>query len=496
MIEIFRKINERGFFLTTQMSVFFLLVFVPTIQAQNSRSPIYTGSNVPGESKTGIDRLKNVYKYINIFRLKNGGNWPSKDEGLISDIVKNAKDYGFQNPRLAIDSLVNPDDKYNDSPVVRLNPSNRGIPAIYYLRPNGEKLGAVRKKGTSDVLAFSDTYFHFNEASVVTGRPLPNPVGFYLVLYGDGNIEKVAYDRQLYVCETGESKSSITYTYAFPRQAGIPNNTLSYEEYWDVVFGRKIFSFPPLGYRTPKGSALPVPDDGQAEGLLNLLRQWKPNIEREQIWGALDKGGENDFSLSKLTSITEQLGLNTQIQKLSLNELQQKGVSALTLLPDDGRIITVLAIGTQFVVVIDRGRTFIFELAKLQERLGSQQFEALLPTKALTQNAAIIANDAVRELKLPSLDAEVPQQFVLRNTGTTPITLQLEYPLLGVTESKLSRDTIPPGETATLDLKVKWRSILKAPYQNVLVSIQTNDPVVPRLQLAILLTPPATANAK
>ena len=97
----------------------------------------------------------------------------------------------------------------------------------------------------------------------------------------------------------------------------------------------------------------------------------------------------------------------------------------------------------------------------------------------------------MREVKLPSLDAEVPQQFTLRNTGTTPITLQLEYPLLGITESKLSKDVIASGETATLDLKVKWRSILKAPYQNVLVSIQTNDPIVPRLQLAMLLTPPA-----
>ena len=156
----------------------------------------------------------------------------------------------------------------------------------------------------------------------------------------------------------------------------------------------------------------------------------------------------------------------------------------------------MLAVNSKFAIILDRGRTFITEIAKLQERLGSPQFEALVPTKALTQNAAIVADDAVREVKLPSLDAEVPQQFVLRNMGTTPITLQLEYPLLGITESKLSKDIIAPGETATLDIKVKWRSILEAPYQNVLVSIQTNDPIVPRLQLAILLTPPATADAK
>ena len=175
------------------------------------------------------------------------------------------------------------------------------------------------------------------------------------------------------------------------------------------------------------------------------------------------------------------------MQKQILAQLQKSGTPALIFLKDDGRIVTLTALDDDRAVVIDRGLTRNVERNVLEKRYSG---EALIPTKALTQNAAIVADDAVREVKLPSLDAEVPQQFVLRNTSTTPITLQLEYPLLGVTESKLSKGIIAPGETATLDLKVKWRSILKAPYQNVLVSIQTNDPIVPRLQLAILLTPP------
>jgi hypothetical protein len=56
-----------------------------------------------------------------------------------------------------------------------------------------------------------------------------------------------------------------------------------------------------------------------------------------------------------------------------------------------------------------------------------------------------------------------------------------------VTEAKLSKDTLGPGENATLDLRVRWRTILKGKQQNVLVSLQTNDPVAPRLQLAFLL---------
>ncbi len=476
-----------------QLSALSLFPVCATAQVKQS-SPIYTGSEIPGDPENGTKDLKNLFKYLKVFQIANG-IYPSRSKPITVDIIRNPKTYGFETSKEAVESLVNMDDKFNDNPFVRSNPRS-GLPAVFYKRPNGQDIGEIKKKGEVDAVAFSDTYVHYNGGDVSKNIHRPNPIGFYLVLYEDGAIERVPYDKQYYVYGSGGSPAGLTgltYTAAFPHQAGVPYNTLSYEEYWDVIFGRKAFPFPPLGYRTLKGNPLPVPDNGEAEGVLNLLRQWQPNIERSQVWGALDKFGANNPSLSDLTSVTDKLGVSTQLQKLSLKELQQKGVPALMLLPDDGRIVAMLAVDSDFAVIIDRGRTFIIELAKLQERLGNQQFEALVPTKALTQNAAIVADNAVREVKLPSLDAEVPQQFTLRNTGATPITLQLEYPLLGVTESKLSKDVIAPGETATLDLKVKWRSILKAPYQNVLVSIQTNDPIVPRLQLAVLLTPPKAA---
>ena len=385
MSKILRKINHGRLLPIAQMSTAFLLVFASTIQAQDGKSPVYTGSSIPGDYKMGVASLKRTYDYINIFRMKTGGDLPLKNEGLILDIIKNPKDYGFETPDMALEPLSNPDDKYNDSAFVRSDPSRKGFPGIYYIRPNGEKLGGVREKGTKDVFSFSNTYYHFNEPSETAGRPLANPVGFYLVLYDDGSIEKVAYDRQLYVIAPGGSRNSFTYTSAFPKQSGVPYHTLSYEEYWDVAFGGNKSLFPPLGYRTPKGNVLPIADDGQAEGLLNLLRQWQPNIERSQIWDALDKFGANNPSLSDLTSVTGQLGVSTQLQKLSLKELQQKGVPALAVLPDDGRMVTMLAVNSKFAIILDRGRTLITEIAKLQERLGSPQFEALVPTKALTQ---------------------------------------------------------------------------------------------------------------
>ena len=212
-------------------------------------------------------------------------------------------------------------------------------------------------------------------------------------------------------------------------------------------------------------------------------------IDREQLWQVFPPD-KSEFNLLEVQNGASKLELQTQVEHRTLSQLQASGSPALLFLQDDGRIVTLTAIDDDRAVVIDRGHTRNVERSVLEKRYSG---EALVPTKAVTQNAAIVTDDAVREVKLPSLEAEVPQQFVLRNTGTQPITLQLEYPLLGVTESKLSRDVIPPGEAATLDLKVKWRSILKAPYQNVLVSVATNDPIVPRLQLALLLTPPANA---
>ncbi len=239
-----------------------------------------------------------------------------------------------------------------------------------------------------------------------------------------------------------------------------------------------------------------VDDNGGPESLVQLSRRVTYptiyGIDREQLWKQFDPA-QPEFTLSDIQAGATKLGLDTRVQKLTLAQLQASGMAAALFLKDDGRIVTLTALDANRAVVIDRGLTRNVERSVLEGRYSG---EALVPTKAVAQSAGIVAEDAVRSIQLPSLDAEVPQLFTLRNTGKTPLTLQLEYPLLGVTDSKLSKDTLAPGETATLDLKVKWRSILKAPTQNVLVSLQTNDPIVPRLQLAILLNPPKVAGGK
>ena len=264
------------------------------------------------------------------------------------------------------------------------------------------------------------------------------------------------YDQTFYV--VNEDKKS--YRLVFPAQAKInPRDCLSYQELFHFNFNEKGIIGKPI---TSKIGFL-IEDNGGPESLYQFSKRTLSTREvmlnRYVLWKEFDPA-KAEFTLDEMQKGANDLNLNTQVQKQRLTQLQQSGSPALLFLQDDGRIVTLTALDDDRAVVIDRGLTQNVERSVLEKRYSG---EALVPSKALTQNAAIVADDAVRELKLPSLDAEVPQQFVLRNTGTTPITLQLEYPLLGVTESKLSRDIIPPGATATLDLKVKWRSILKAP---------------------------------
>ena len=433
---------------------------------------------VLGDPKNAVTDLERIYKIIQSYKLENGGNSPDKLPSLMNALAAHPKRYGFDSFEEAMTFLTNPDYRLTNKDISVEEQEMTVVYKFNFRRLDGYNLQSIRLRNTRDLIAWTDIYVYRNMNYYNPQKSLPNTVGFYVVLWDDGSIEEIPYDEALYYLD-----DQGYYLNYFRGQSDEKFSSLTYEE--------MLRGFPLLGKPTPSNSRIPVADNGGPESLVGLSRfQLFPDmygIDRQQLWKVFDFT-RSEFTLSEIRTGATKLGLSTQVETQTLAQLQKSGTPALLFLQDDGRIVTLAALDDDRAIVIDRGLTQNVERSVLEKRYSG---EALVPTKALTQNAAIVADDAVREVKLPSLDAEVPQQFVLRNTGTTPITLQLEYPLLGVTESKLSKDIIAPGETATLDLKVKWRSILRAPYQNVLVSLQTNDPIVPRLQLAILLTPPA-----
>ena len=466
-------------------SLVFILVSICTpILVDGLCDPITPPASTNSNLDNGVKGLNFIYGYINSFRATHQGKYPEQMSDLLIDMAKRPNLYG--NPDFASmrNNLLNPDTKYSDDPAESRDPEHSIPYFVSSVNMDGSAVDNPAPQGADSVIAWLEIYFHLNSYHDKKDNLVFSPQGYYIVLRRDGKVEKIPYDESL--------KFAVQdyFQLAFAGQVGVPFNTVTYSEYWTQVTH---LLTAPIGKPTSGIDGSLVLDNGGPESLIQLSRrELIPNtygIDREDLWRVFDPL-KPEFTLSDIQAGTTKLGLNTQVKKQTLAQLQKSGAPVLLFLQDDGRIVTLTAIDDDRAVVIDRGVTQNVEHSVLEKRYSG---EALVPTKALMQNAAIVADDAVREVKLPSLDAEVPQQFVLRNTGTTPITLQLEYPLLGVTESKLSRDVIAPGETATLDLKVKWRSILKAPYQNVLVSIATNDPIVPRLQLAILLTPPKGA---
>ena len=455
-----------------------LISCTPGIAAESTIS-VAPSAFANSDVNNGIQGLNSVYKYITVFRISHEGNYPKQMSDLLISMSENPKLYGKADFKSLRETLLNTDTKYSDDPSEREHPEYSVPYFISSINMDGSPVDRPAPKGSSSAIAWLEIYFHLNSYQDKKDNLVFSPEGYYVVLRRDGAVEKIPYDETLQVAVQDY------FQLAFPGQVGVPFDTVTYGEYWSDILPI------PIGKPASGIDGSLVLDNGGPESLIQLSRRLiAPNlygIDRRDLWRVFNPL-KPEFTLSDIETGAPKLGLNTQVEKQTLAQLQKSGTPALLFLQDDGRIVTLTALDAERAVVIDRGVTQNVERSVLEKRYSG---EALVPTKSLTQNAAIVADDAVRELKLPSLDAEVPQQFVLHNTGTTPITLQLEYPLLGVTESKLSRDTIPPGETATLDLKVKWRSVLKAPYQNVLVSIQTNDPIVPRLQLAVLLVPPA-----
>ena len=164
---------------------------------------------------------------------------------------------------------------------------------------------------------------------------------------------------------------------------------------------------------------------------------------------------------------------------------KKNGAPALLFLQDSGHIVTMTALDDDRAVIVDKGETQNIARTDLEKRYFG---DALVPAQMLT--SSVVARDNVRLIELTARDAEVTQQVEIRNHGTQELSLQLEPLAPGITSAQLSASTLAPGEVATLDVKLKWRSVAQTRRQNVLFSVRTNDPVAPSLQIAFLLVAP------
>jgi peroxiredoxin Q/BCP len=445
----------------------------PPIQGQG----LYTGDRVPGNVTNGVKILKKVYGLLQIYRQRHEGKYPDSPIGALNDVYANPTAYELKDLAGAAALLVNPDNIYDDDSSTRRRSPRAHTTIITDRRPDGTFTGSSRPVATRDLLAYTKTYFHPNNPHYGEKRRQLNPVGFYLVLWDDGSIERIPYDEAIFVL-TGLGESAMMQR-AFPGQAGVPFNSVTYAEY-EMKNGRR--KLPPIGFPVPDLESEVIPDNGGYESLLWLSRLLNAPLEREQIWDALGRT-EKEFTLNSVQAGAQKLGLNLIGQKLTLAELKKRNAPALLYLQDDARLITLSTLDDKYALIVDRGLTRMVDRSTLAKHYSG---EALLFGEVSTQ-AALRVEDPLREIEVQDPSAEITQSITLSNRGQQDLTLQIEYPIPGVTSTELQSATLAPGARTQLHLKLKWRSVLPGREQTDLITIKTNDPIAPRVQLAFRL---------
>jgi hypothetical protein len=420
---------------------------------------VLQGNGVPKEAE---DDLALMMQAIQKFRLEKG-DYPKALSDL-RHIFTNEEYIHF------LTTLRNPDDK-------------GGIPGavnyIYsYTRPDGSTIGSVKESGTDDVLAYTTTYYIWENGNR----------GGYVVLRASGSIEFIPID-MMYFQEINRPPglpsdlNLKSFRIAvFPEQPGsIPIRLLTLEE---VMKKDELSAYEMISKPLTRNEA--IKDNGAPESIVTLSRLLAyPNrygIDREKLWQTFSPSQE-EFTLQEAQSGAQKLGLLLQLRKASLDELEQINTPALFLTTDNKRIVTLANLDGNDAIVIDRGLTHVVSRETLAQKYNG---EALLP-EAAQASSAVVAADPVRVLTLQNADMELRQQVKITNRGKEPLVLQIERPIPGVTHAELSSDTVAPGQSATLNLKIKWRTILPGDEQSDFVTLKTNDPLCPRLQLGFKL---------
>lgn len=178
-----------------------------------------TQGAVPGDPALAERQMHDIFDAMKVFSKRHDGRLPARGSDLYNDVVMSS-DYGIEG-----DTLLNPDCQYSDMAPMR-GSANRCFPYVLVdHRPDGTRIGGPKASGTRDVLAWCDLYMHWNFKNEAQGPGSMSPVGFFLVLWDDGEVERIPYDQVLFYSPGGTK-----WNYAFPGQAGVPGPTKTFEQ--------------------------------------------------------------------------------------------------------------------------------------------------------------------------------------------------------------------------------------------------------------------------
>lgn len=429
-----------------------------------------------GNPENGRKILLSTFKDFQTYRQNNAGSYPPPNVSLMSAVQANPILYGYKDWYAVGNARISPDNIYDGRLTFRRYATKIATAFTLSKRVDGSLLGQIKTAGTKDVLSYINTYYWENPATLGNKRASDNPIGFYLVLWDDGVVKEVPYDKVFY------SFSPEEYFVVFPNQAGVPSTTVTYEEWMTTGLHKKAV---PIGYPINPQTKQPNQDNGGYESLVALSRLLNAPDEREPIWDALGRTN-NIFNLKQVREGASKLKLALQQKKLTLAQLQKLNTPAIVQ-QKDKHIVTLAQAGIEYSIVQDQGMTRIVRNEQLAALLNG---EVLIP-QAITTPLPLRADNPVRVVLMKTTNDSSVQTITLTNDGKTPLNLEIERPIPGVTQAQLSSKTLAPGASATLTLTIKWREILPGDTQDVYATLRTDNPQQPRLMMGFQLNLPA-----
>ena len=180
---------------------------------------------VPGNPEEEVAKLQQLGIALSAYRSLHGGTYPPSGTQLLLDMATHLSDYGYQSFQQVRTLFFNPDAKFADDPEARAYPQSYLAFTLPQTRPDGSPRDQSRRAGSQDVEAYSDLYYHQNIKHYPGDRTTSHPTGFYLVLWASGQVGKIPYNKALYV-PVGPGD----YALAFPGEAGLPKDVLTYQQ--------------------------------------------------------------------------------------------------------------------------------------------------------------------------------------------------------------------------------------------------------------------------
>lgn len=201
-----------------------------SLNQMNNAPNVIRGDKIPGNPEAAEAQLRALYTVIQTYRNRNGG-FPDDASKLILDATDNPATYGmpttFEDLRKALFQTFNNNDmKFADGAALTPNPEMMIPWMITNLRQDGTRLNQPKRTLGKDVLAWSEMYFHRNIHIGAQERTTTRPMGFYLVLWEDGQIQRIPYDQVRF------APHGRPFPERFAGQAGEPvSGSLSYQEF-------------------------------------------------------------------------------------------------------------------------------------------------------------------------------------------------------------------------------------------------------------------------